>query len=294
MKFIGFIVIFICVFLFALSVFLLLRQIVFSYKAVVVPGTVVRYEAHYQERKSISEENKKWYAEVVSFHFNGQKREIVRAVASDAPGHAIGQKRKVAVNPDNVNDVSVVSVWNWLVPVLLLGTSVFLFLFFGLFLYPSVLKYLFIHFNIFRIFIMVFVSIWVYAPYWIPFCLGGIGSWLWYSRTMFFRNAIMVPGTIVRYEKSIDRDRDSHETRTMYTPVVSYSFNGESREIKSNISSSDINPADIGKPCQVGINPQNPYEVRIYSKWEFMLAIGLVVIGGLWLLLMVILKLLRS
>lgn len=281
-------------FVFVMGVKLLCRQVVFSCRAIRVSGTVARY----QERESVTERGSKlWYAEVVSFDWNGTKREVVSSVSSDTPGHAVGQKRQVAVNPNNADDVSVVSFWNWVTPFLVIGCGGVLFVLgFALcaMLCPSFLedlRFLLTHSKLAPALltagaavIRFFMRMLLYSPVLIALFFVGMGAWLLYSHIAFFQKAIMVPGILVRYQERTEYDRDSNTEKRLYTGVFAYSFDGEKREITSKFSSSSMDSADIGKPCRVGINPQNTCEARIYSKGELAIAVGLMGAGGVILL----------
>lgn len=92
-----------------------------------------------------------------------------------------------------------------------------------------------------------------------------LGLWWWYSRRKFFKRAIMVSGIITGYKNYQDREGDGKET-TMYHAIATFELDGEKREVVS-LWSTSVKPK-IGKPCQVGINPDDMNEARIYSKME--------------------------
>lgn len=109
-------------------------------------------------------------------------------------------------------------------------------------------------------------------------CLA-IGFWGLHSRRKFFKHAIVVPGVICEYksyQKRVPRGREV----TMYQAVVSFEFDGQSRTLTDAWASS-VKP-QVGKQCQVGVNPNNVEDARIDSKggtvfyWVF---IGFGVIG---------------
>lgn len=54
----------------------------------------------------------------------------------------------------------------------------------------------------------------------------------------------------------------------MYQAVVSYEFEGEECTVVDDSVATSWKPK-IGKICQVGIDPLNPQDVRVYSKIPF-------------------------
>ena len=252
---------------------MLYQYIMFFRKTIIVPGVIVRYDEH----KEKTGDTQIMYAPVVSFSFQGQTREITSEYSSSSPSKNIGEICKVGINP-NTQEARIYSVGNtWLFSLAFIFGGIISFVVF-LFFFPELTKILprispkiiVAVFNIFKCFLIIVLL----AP-------GGVGGYLLYSRTMFFKKAIIVPGTIVRYDKHVEYD-SNHKKTIMYTGVISYSFEGTTKEIKSNWSSSNEGP--IGETVQVGINPQNPYDVHIYSKGEFWLAIGLICFSSLCLI----------
>lgn len=293
---------------------ILFANILFLKNAVTVRGTIVRYDVH-TKQNSQTHENETWYAAVISFPFNGQMREITSSTSSSTASNGnIGQIRKVAINPQNnkvrlVKDV-IGEMLLFSALLLFLGTICLLLGFIFSPYAPQLLAFIksengknaiinFIH-SYPNLFVGVAKSIkfiFVSLPFLLALTPGVFGAWLLYSRVTFFKNAIIVPGTIVKFIERHDNDKQhkhrgfhytnsqrDNETETMYTPVISYSFNGQMRQITSHISSSHVNPSDIGKQCQVAINPQNTYEARIYSKWDYAIAIGLMCFSGILLI----------
>ena len=262
--------------------FELYSNILFFKKAVVVPGTIVRYE----ERKS--DERRIMYAAVVSFSFGDQVREVRASSFSSSPRYgAIGDIVKVAVNPANIDQARIKSmreIWPPIIVPLIFGMILL-----GMFLFtaeacawpfPGPRVY-----NAIDAFMHSHPNFIVGALLWLGFGVsGGVGGFMLYDHIIFFKKAIRVPGTIVRYDsyEDTDRDDDGHtRTTTMYRKVVSYSFGGETREITSSFSSSRYDENTVGQTCEVGINPKNPYDARIYSKGEIILAVVLIGLGGI-------------
>ena len=110
--------------------------------------------------------------------------------------------------------------------------------------------------------------------------LMGLGCYLWRRHRKFFKHAILVPGAISSYTTYESKGEHGHKT-TMYTPVISFEFDGKSRTVSYPISSSS--KPEIGKAYQVGVNPYNIEEARVYSKGEIA-AIWIVTAMGLILL----------
>ncbi len=102
----------------------------------------------------------------------------------------------------------------------------------------------------------------------------------------FFARAIKVWGEVVSYQsrlvENIERDRPRYVR--MYYPTVRFYFDGETREVTAEFGS-DIPPV-IGHRKQVGINPENIEEARVYSgasellDWFFMLLGGFLMFAG--------------
>lgn len=255
---------------------MLCQHIMFFRKAVAVPGTIVRYEEHPEENGG-----KTMYAPVVSFSFQGQTREVTGKFSTGSLSKGVGTICKVGINP-KTQEARIYSLGMTLLFffALMLGGVVCFLLF--VFFSPEPTKiFLFISPRTFVTVFMCFLAIVLLAP-------GGVGCYLLYSRTTFFKKAIIVPGTIVRQDEHVEYNSDGHGKSAMYTNVISYSFDGTTREIKSNFSSSHPDSSSVGKTVQVGVNPQNPYEVHIYSNGEFWLAIGLICFSSLFLIFLIL------
>jgi len=110
----------------------------------------------------------------------------------------------------------------------------------------------------------------------VGFGLFALGCFFWIKHIRFFKRAIMLWGKVVDYESYEDS-----EGTTMYHAVVGYEFDGENRTVVDNSVSSSWKPK-IGKIRQVGVDPLNPQDARIYSK----IPIGPVISVGLGLLLL--------
>lgn len=112
------------------------------------------------------------------------------------------------------------------------------------------------------------------------FCAGFL--W-WRKHKKFFKHAIVVPGAISSYTTYETTDKEGH-TITMYRSVVSFEFDDKVRTVVHPVESGK--KPEIGKPCQVGVDPYNIEEAWVYSKGEMagiwlMIAVGvgLIVIG---------------
>ena len=103
------------------------------------------------------------------------------------------------------------------------------------------------------------------------FLVGFIGL---YIDRQFFERAVKVPGKVVDYEESQENGK------TMYRAIVSYEFQGETRTVTSAVCTSW--EPQIGKTCQVGIDPTNWRRARIYHKipvlWWLFMGVGLALI----------------
>lgn len=288
------ILLFISLLCFAGSFKIFFSNILFLKNAVTVQGTIVRYDSHIKKDRETQQEET-WYTAVIAFPFDGKTREITSSISSTVANDGnIGQIRKVAISPNNnarlVRDV-IMYMLLWPALLLILGTVCLLI---GLFLSPYLPKLLAFMksengrnatINFIRSYSYLFVGvtksiklIFVSLPLLLALTPGVFGAWLLYSRGTFFKNAIIVQGAVVDFTKHYDREKDM----TMYTPIISYFFNGQKRHIKSNISS-NTRP-DIGEQYQVAINPKNNYEARIYSKWDYAIAIGLMCFSGILLI----------
>ncbi|MBP5404036.1 MAG: DUF3592 domain-containing protein [Elusimicrobiaceae bacterium] len=110
-----------------------------------------------------------------------------------------------------------------------------------------------------------------------------LGAWGFWSDRKFFKNAIIVPGTITGYRENF---RGGDSDCTMYTKIATFEFDGQKREVVDMRHSSSYKPT-IGSPCQIGVNPNDINEARIYSKtnllfyWIFILVGLLMIVLGI-------------
>lgn len=118
-----------------------------------------------------------------------------------------------------------------------------------------------------------------------PVILVGFGCYLFHRHRKFFKNAIRVPGTITSYTSSVSTDSHGHRSTT-YTPIVSFEFDGKQRTVSHPISGPS--KPEIGTPVQVGVNPYNIEEARVYSKLEVALIWGTMGLGLLLLVLWIV------
>ena len=113
------------------------------------------------------------------------------------------------------------------------------------------------------------------------FCVG------FFSRkedASFFKTAIKVEGRVTAYRPKTIYNRSSRRYEQVYYPIVTYTYNDETLEA----TDSEYSPYKplMGQRRQVGINPQNPRDVRVYSgegelwSWIFMLAGIILVLSG--------------
>ena len=253
-----------------MGLYMACSDIVFYTNATVVPGTVVRYEKQENSSKGT------WYAAVFSFSIDGITQEAVSSLSSTSPENKnIGQEFKVAVNKKNIKEAKLLSdlikeVFLF-APGLIVGGLIFFALAF--FFSPYVQN---------RFMCSLAVGILVSSLFLIAIGIGGVGAWLLYSNKTFFKNAVMIQGTVVDFEEHESEDDDGGTT-TMYAEVVAYTFNGVEGKIVSDTSSSIHDSNAIGQTRPVGVNPKNPYDARLYSKWNYVLAIGLMCLSALLL-----------
>jgi len=82
---------------------------------------------------------------------------------------------------------------------------------------------------------------------------------------MFSNNGIEVQGTVVRLESS-----SSSEGGTTYSPVFSYTIDGQKYEYES-VNSSNPPSNEVGDVEPLLVDPSNPSKARQNSFWELWL-----------------------
>ena len=111
-----------------------------------------------------------------------------------------------------------------------------------------------------------------------------IGFVLMRRDSNFFKTAIKVEGEVTAYKSKQIYNREMRCYEKVYYPIISFTFDGEPREVTDTAYSS-YTPL-IGQRRQLGINPQNIQDVRVYSfedeLWNciFMIAGLLFIFGG--------------
>ena len=105
--------------------------------------------------------------------------------------------------------------------------------------------------------------------------VGGVSFWKEYR---FFKRAIIVPGVVTDYELH-------RGDRNMYSPVVRFEFDGQSRRVTGTTYSS-FKPK-TGTPMKVGVNPQNIEDARVYQKSGLILTAVTAVLGIVLLIIAV-------
>lgn len=283
-------ILFCCLICFAIGCTMVYSHIVFFKHATIVPGTLVRYEQNL-ERNTTSHKESISYTAVVSYTFNGRTKEIKSSFSASSPHLTdIGKTLKVGINPKNTEDVRVKPGWNeFLFVVAFMAGSLIFGVSFFIFRYISRISDHRDTKNISSILSLVYFSLFFINRHertikntimclaiLIPLVAGGIIACLSYSHITFFKNAIIVPGT-VEYRNAYQESASDSETMiTKYQDIVSYSFNGETYKIINN------SPANV-KIYQVGVNPNNPYQARIYSKEDFVITIVITAFIGIFL-----------
>ncbi len=92
--------------------------------------------------------------------------------------------------------------------------------------------------------------------------LLGISIWYTYTSYTFYSNGIEVPGTVVRLESS-----HSSDSGTTYSPVFSYTINGEQYEYES-VNSSSPPSNQVGDVETLLVDPAKPDKARQNSFME--------------------------
>jgi hypothetical protein len=95
--------------------------------------------------------------------------------------------------------------------------------------------------------------------------LLGVSIWYTYSSYIFYSKGIEVQGTVVRLESS-----SSAEGGTTYSPVFSYTVDGQQYEYES-VNSSDPPSNRVGDIETLLVDPNNPGKARQNSFWELWL-----------------------
>ena len=93
----------------------------------------------------------------------------------------------------------------------------------------------------------------------------GISIWYTYTSYMFFSQGVEVQGTVVRLESS-----HSADSGTTYSPVFSYTINGQQYEYES-VSSSNPPSNEVGDVETLLVDPDKPSKARQNSFWELWL-----------------------
>ncbi len=95
--------------------------------------------------------------------------------------------------------------------------------------------------------------------------LLGVSIWYTYTSYMFSNNGIEVQGTVVRLESS-----SSSEGGRTYSPVFSYTYDGQQYEYES-VNSSNPPSNEVGDVETLLVDPNNPGKARQNSVWELWL-----------------------
>ena len=114
-------------------------------------------------------------------------------------------------------------------------------------------------------------------------CFAGTGFAFWWRDRKFFKRAIMVRGVVSGIHERQDYDHERNKRQTMYSAIVTFEFDGQTRQVTDS-SSSSWKPT-LGKERWVGIDPQDIQNARVYSRfWQFFylifICLGLVMIGA--------------
>lgn len=94
--------------------------------------------------------------------------------------------------------------------------------------------------------------------------LLGVSIWYAYSSYMFFSNGVEAQGTVIRLESS------SSDTGITYSPVFSYTVNGQQYEYES-VNSSSPPTHEVGQVTTLLYDPGNPSKARENSFWALWL-----------------------
>jgi hypothetical protein len=92
----------------------------------------------------------------------------------------------------------------------------------------------------------------------------GVSVWYTYTSYVFSTTGVEVPGTVVRLEAS------HSDGSTTYSPVYSYTYEGQTYEYES-VNSSNPPANEVGDVETLLVNPNNPGKARQNSFWELWL-----------------------
>lgn len=95
--------------------------------------------------------------------------------------------------------------------------------------------------------------------------LLGVSIWYTYTSYMFSSKGIEVQGTVVRLESS-----HSADSGTTYSPVFSYTIDGQQYEYES-VNSSNPPGNQVGDVETLLVDPNKPGKARQNSFWELWL-----------------------
>lgn len=94
--------------------------------------------------------------------------------------------------------------------------------------------------------------------------LVAVSIWYTYTSYTFFTTGIEVQGTVVRLESS------SSDGSTTYSPVFSYTYEGQQYEYES-VNSSNPPANEVGDVETLLVDPNKPNKARQNSFWELWL-----------------------
>ncbi|MBI2333010.1 MAG: DUF3592 domain-containing protein [Chloroflexi bacterium] len=95
--------------------------------------------------------------------------------------------------------------------------------------------------------------------------LSILSIWYAYTSWNFYTKGVEVQGTVVRLEA-----HSSSDSGTTYSPVFSYTVNGQEYEYES-VNSSDPPTHEVGEVSTLLYDPNNPAKAREKSFWELWL-----------------------
>jgi hypothetical protein len=94
--------------------------------------------------------------------------------------------------------------------------------------------------------------------------MAAVSIWYAYTSYIFFTTGIEVQGTVVRLESS------SSDGSTTYSPVFSYTYEGQQYEYES-VNSSNPPANEVGDVETLLVDPNKPNKARQNSFWELWL-----------------------